>query len=92
LPEAVADADVFRLGAEAAALTHWHPDGYVPAGAMAVLVRNAMRGLAWEISIAQVVGLTRAWSRSAGTLAAMEAAAREANDGVASRDRVRRLR
>jgi ADP-ribosyl-[dinitrogen reductase] hydrolase len=35
LPPSIGDADVFRLGAEAAALTHGHPDGYLPAGAMA---------------------------------------------------------
>jgi ADP-ribosylglycohydrolase len=45
LPEAVPDTEVFRFGVEAAALTHGHPDGYLPAGAMAVLVRDALKGV-----------------------------------------------
>ena len=32
LPETVTDTDVFRFGAEAAALTHGHPDGYLRPG------------------------------------------------------------
>ena len=36
--------DVFRLGAEAAALTHGHPSGYLSAGMVAALVRVLMDG------------------------------------------------
>src|ERR1039458_7343600 len=40
-----ADVDtVFRLGAEAAALTHGHPSGYLSAGMVAALVRVLMDG------------------------------------------------
>jgi len=42
LSATVSDAEVFRLGAAAAALTHGHPDGYLPAGAMTVLVRDSL--------------------------------------------------
>jgi ADP-ribosylglycohydrolase len=64
LPPSVEDGVVFRLGAEAAALTHGHPDGYLPAGAMAVLVREALHRLSWEQSVANVLVLARAWPRA----------------------------
>jgi ADP-ribosylglycohydrolase len=64
LPPSVEDDDVFMLGAEAAALTHGHPDGYLPAGAMAVLVRDALQGLPWEQSVANVLALASAWPRA----------------------------
>ena len=55
LGDAVSDAEVFRLGVEAAALTHGHPDGYLPAGAMALLTRDALNGVTWEESVAKVI-------------------------------------
>ena len=89
LPETVTDTDVFRFGAEAAALTHGHPDGYLPAGAMAVLVRDALNGVAWDASVTKVLGLVRASSASEGTAAALEAALNAS--APASRDQVRAL-
>ncbi|RZQ65437.1 ADP-ribosylglycohydrolase family protein [Amycolatopsis suaedae] len=37
-------AEVFEVGAAAAALTHSHPSGYLSAGALAVLVHHLVRG------------------------------------------------
>ncbi|RSN36855.1 ADP-ribosylglycohydrolase family protein [Amycolatopsis sp. WAC 04169] len=37
-------AEVFRLGAESAALTHGHPSGYLSSGAFAVIVRELLLG------------------------------------------------
>ncbi|WP_414943473.1 ADP-ribosylglycohydrolase family protein [Amycolatopsis sp. cmx-11-32] len=37
-------AEVFRLGAESAALTHGHPSGYLSSGAFAVIVHELLRG------------------------------------------------
>ncbi|OXM43824.1 ADP-ribosylglycohydrolase family protein [Amycolatopsis alba] len=37
-------AEVFRLGAESAALTHGHPSGYLSSGAFAVIVRELLTG------------------------------------------------
>jgi ADP-ribosylglycohydrolase/protein-tyrosine phosphatase len=91
LDDAVSDGDVFRLGAEAAALTHGHPEGFLPAGAMAVLVRDAFNDLAWEASVEKVLELTRAWPKSEGTAAAIEAAGSAAAGGAASREKVRAL-
>ncbi|WP_409489551.1 ADP-ribosylglycohydrolase family protein [Amycolatopsis sp. cmx-11-12] len=36
--------EVFRLGAESAALTHGHPSGYLSSGAFAVIVHELLRG------------------------------------------------
>ena len=84
----MSDAEVFRLGVEAAALTHGHPDGFLPAGAMAVLTRDALNGVPWEESVAKVQELTRVWPESDGTAAAIEAAVKAAGNGVASRAKV----
>jgi ADP-ribosylglycohydrolase len=73
LPETVTDTEVFRFGVEAAALTHGHPDGYLPAGAMAVLVRDALSDVPWDASVTKVLRLVRAWSAGEGTAAALEA-------------------
>jgi ADP-ribosyl-[dinitrogen reductase] hydrolase len=88
LPDSVSDTDVFLLGAECAALTHGHPDGFLPAGAMAVLARDALRDVPSEQSIAKVLELTRAWPKSQGTAQAIESAVKVAADGEASRARV----
>lgn len=86
LPNTVSDAEVFRLGAECAALTHGHADGYLPAGAIAVFTRDALNEVPSDVSVAKVIELTRAWPASAATVAAIEAAMRAAHDGVASRE------
>ncbi len=38
------NAEVFRLGAESAALTHGHPSGYLSSGAFAVVVHELLQG------------------------------------------------
>lgn len=91
LPESVNDAALLRLGGEAAALTHGHPDGYLPAGAMAVFTRDALNDVAWELSVAKVLEFVRERAASEGTVAAIEAAVKAAADGVASREKVSAL-
>ena len=91
LPETVNDAALLRLGAEAAALTHGHPDGYLPAAAMAVLVRDALNEVSWAESLAKVLALLRERRASEKTAAAIEDAANAAANGVASRERVSEL-
>jgi ADP-ribosylglycohydrolase len=91
LSDAVSDENVFRLGVEAAALTHGHADGYLPAGAIAVLTRNALQGVPWDESVATVLALVRAWPRSDVTAAAIAAAAEAAGSGVPSRAKVAAL-
>jgi ADP-ribosylglycohydrolase len=91
LAASVSDADVFKLGAQVAALTHGHPDGYLPAGAMATLVRYALEGVPWDQSVAEALTLARTWPRSDGTVAAITSAAEAAAAGPPSRRRVSEL-
>jgi ADP-ribosylglycohydrolase len=91
LPGTVDDAALLRLGAEAAALTHGHPDGYLPAGAIAVLVRDALSEVPWQLSVAKVLELVRERAESDGTVAAIERAVQAAADGVASREKLSAL-
>jgi ADP-ribosylglycohydrolase len=82
---------VFRLGAAAAALTHGHPDGYLPAGAMTVLVRDSLDAVPWDASISKVLQIVRSWPGSNGTADAIEAAREAAASGPPSRRRVSEL-
>ena len=56
---------------------------------MAVLVRDALNGVAWDASVTKVLGLVRASSASEGTGAALEAALNAS--APASRDQIRAL-
>ena len=85
LPATVSDAEVFRLGAAVAALTHGHPDGYLPAGAMAVLTRDALENVPWDRSVAKVLQLVRAWPSGDGMAAAIQSATKAATSGGPSR-------
>jgi ADP-ribosylglycohydrolase len=91
LSAAVSDENVFRLGVEAAALTHGHADGYLPAGAISVLIRDALQSVLWDGSVAKVLALARVWPRSDATAAAIAAAAKAAGSGVPSRAKVAAL-
>ena len=91
LPDAVSDAEVFRLGAEVAALTHGHPDGYLPAGAMAVLIRGALRGEPWTDTVTLLMDLLGGWPESRATSVAIASAMQAAAAGPPSRERVKQL-
>ena len=51
----------FRAGAEAAAITHGHPSGYLSAGALAALVRLLVGGAGLEESARETLGILREW-------------------------------
>lgn len=76
------DAEIFRLGADAAALTHGHPSGYLAAGALAVIVREVLYGA----DVDDAVGTARAelvgWRGHEETLAALDAAVTLAGKGT----------
>jgi ADP-ribosylglycohydrolase len=91
LPDTVSDAEVFRLGAEVAALTHGHPDGYLSAGAMAVLIRGALRDEPWTDTVTKVMDLLGGWPESRATSVAIASAMQAAAAGPSSRARVKQL-
>ena len=70
----VSDDRLFALAAASAALTHGHPDGYWPAGVMALLVRALLAEESWMQAIARVVAQLQNAAETAGTIRAVSAA------------------
>jgi len=68
------DAEVFQLGADAAALTHGHPTGYLTAGVLAVLVYRLVLGTPLTAALADVKMLLTNYRDHSETLAAIELA------------------
>jgi ADP-ribosyl-[dinitrogen reductase] hydrolase len=54
LPASYSPAEVYGLAAAAAALTHGHPDGYAPAGAIACACRRLLAGGDWKSTLAEL--------------------------------------
>lgn len=67
-------AQAFELGARAAAQTHGHPEGYLPAGCMAAIVRGLVDGAGLEEAVAGAVQALKPWPKAGRTLEALEAA------------------
>ena len=65
-------AEIFRLGAESAALTHGHPTGYLAAGALAVIVRQLLHGCALDAAIEQARTELVAWQDHDEVLTALD--------------------
>lgn len=64
-------AATFRLGCDLAALTHGHPSGALPAGALAVLVRGLVRGESLDDALQATKGCLRRAPRHEETLSAI---------------------
>ena len=67
-------AQAFEVASRAAAQTHGHPEGYLPAGALAAIVRGLVEGLPLASAVSVAVELLREQPRSAPTLKALLAA------------------
>jgi ADP-ribosylglycohydrolase len=65
---------VFRLAAEAAALTHGHPSGYLSAGMVASVVRLLIDGVELDAAIEHSCGYLLAFPGHEETLAAVNGA------------------
>ena len=61
------DARVYAIGAAAAALTHGHPDGYAPAGVMALMVCMLLADASWPESIEAGVAALVVHPQATGT-------------------------
>jgi ADP-ribosylglycohydrolase len=74
-------AQVFQLGAETAAVTHGHPSGYLPAGVLAVIVADVLRGATVADAVvhgrAELIG----WHGHEETTGALDAAVALAGEG-----------
>ena len=72
----------FRLGADAAALTHGHPSGYLSAGVMASMVRSLILGADITNAIKESLALLNGYTRHAETLRAVQQAVRLAGEQI----------
>ncbi len=64
----------FHHGVEFAAITHGHPSGYLPAGALAGLIAYLLEGRPLEEAIAGAVAMLRCWPGHEETLQCIEMA------------------
>ncbi|MFC9893984.1 ADP-ribosylglycohydrolase family protein [Nocardia sp. NPDC127579] len=70
---------VFELGCDAAALTHGHPSGWLPAGALAVIVYELVRGADLRTAVQRARTELRKYARHEETVAALDSAMRLAD-------------
>jgi ADP-ribosylglycohydrolase/protein-tyrosine phosphatase len=68
------DARIFDLGVRTAALTHGHPEGYLPSGAMALITRRLLAGESLHASVEAARRALPAWSRHEATARALATA------------------
>lgn len=77
-----ARCEAFELGCELAALTHGHPSGILPAGALALMVQRLAEGADLRAAIAEAVARVRAQADHDETLGALERARSLADAGA----------
>ncbi|MEU6266931.1 ADP-ribosylglycohydrolase family protein [Saccharopolyspora shandongensis] len=75
-------AEVFRLAARTAALTHSHPAGYHSAGALAVIVQQALLGRGLDDGVWLALQVLETWEDHEETSAMLKAAVDLAEAGV----------
>jgi ADP-ribosylglycohydrolase len=73
-PARISTPEAFRLGVEAAALTHGHPSGYLSAGALCALVRELVGGAGLAQAAARAITELSGWSGREETVSRMEGA------------------
>lgn len=81
-------AAVFEIGAMTAALTHSHPSGYLPAGALAVMVHTLVRGGSLADALAACRAQLFRWNGHEETTAALDAAVDLSGRGAPTPEKV----
>jgi ADP-ribosylglycohydrolase/protein-tyrosine phosphatase len=74
LIEALSLERAFELGTATAALTHGHPSGYWSAGALAMIIRDLLKGTALDAAVAKAIETTATREGGEETVAALELA------------------
>ena len=92
LIEALSVDRAFELATATAAITHGHPSGYWPAGALAMIIRDVLRGTPLDAAVARATAVVADRDGGQETAAALElavelAAAAVGGDGNRDRDR-----
>jgi ADP-ribosylglycohydrolase len=90
-PAALYSADpatVFELAVRAAALTHGHPSGYLPAGALAVIVQQALLGQELDDGVWLALQVLETWEAHEETTTMLKVAVDLASYGVPTPEQV----
>lgn len=82
------ESDPFRLGCEAAAITHGHPSGYLAAGFFASVIGHLLQGRDLEASIAAARDALVLWPQHEGCLRAIDEAQQLANEAPGTAETV----
>lgn len=83
--------EAFRIGAEAAAITHGHPSGYLPAGAFAAVIAGITQGMGLEEAVNAALGLLPRWEGHEETSRALALALELAKSPLAPKEAVTQL-
>lgn len=81
----------FRVGAEAAALTHGHPTGYLAAGMFSAVIAEIINGKSLAGSIQNAAAILKGYASNQETLRAAERAVELAESSTQARDAIRLL-
>ncbi|WP_207920278.1 ADP-ribosylglycohydrolase family protein [Saccharopolyspora aridisoli] len=81
-------AEVFEFAVRTAALTHGHPAGYHSAGALAVIVQQALLGRSLDDGVWLALQVLETWDDHEETSATIKAAVDLAAEGVPTPERV----
>lgn len=79
LVPALSPEAAFGMAARAAAQTHGHPSGYIPAGVLAAMIRCVVDGADLHRAADHALQLAAGWPDASETIAAIEAARRLAD-------------
>ncbi|WP_433871840.1 type VII secretion system-associated protein [Saccharopolyspora sp. CA-218241] len=75
-------ATVFQVGSLTAVLTHGHPSGYLPAGALAVIIQQLVADRSLPEAVDRALGELSSWDGHEETTAALRAAVDLATSGA----------
>lgn len=84
-------ADAFQLGCEAASITHGHPSGYIPAGCLALMIRELVEGRTVEEAVHAALDRAAREPGHEETTSGLRRALEQARRGGASPERVEAL-
>ncbi|MER6990934.1 type VII secretion system-associated protein [Saccharopolyspora hirsuta] len=84
-------AEVFQVGAMTAVLTHGNPSGYLPAGALAVIVQQLLDGRSLPEAVDGALTQLSTWDGNEETAAALRAAVELAAAGAPSPEQIQEV-
>ncbi|QUH01058.1 type VII secretion system-associated protein [Saccharopolyspora erythraea] len=81
-------AEVFRVGALTAVLTHGHPNGFLPAGALAVIVQQLVLGGSLPVAVDRALTELSTWDGSEETTRVLRLSIELATEGTPTPERI----